>query len=111
MTASSYKYKTFVNREELSDVLKSHHHSSPSSPSSAAALYSHTSSRSSNSNCVGAGCPRKYVYTYYLNALIESEQDEGVYQCINPDSPDLVLRNVTVLIASKSVIFVFPTHI
>lgn len=109
LTASNLKYKTFVNREELSEVLRSassaHHHAHV--PSSAAALYSsQTSSRSSSpiSNTNKNHHHNKYVYTYYLNALIESEKDEGVYQCINPDSPNYVLRNVTVLIEREILI-------
>ena len=41
--------------------------------------------------------------TYYLSALIESEDDEGVYQCINPFKPNYVIQNTTILIKRKSV--------
>jgi hypothetical protein len=40
-------------------------------------------------------------YFYYLNVLIESENDEGVYQCMNPDWPDYVIQNVTVELTSN----------
>ena len=92
LTASDYKYKTFVNREDLMNAAAIR--SSQNLPQSSA-LYSQTSSRSSPNN-------NNNVFTYYLSALIESDQDEGVYQCINPDSPNFILRNVTVLIASKT---------
>lgn len=80
------------------------------STAASAALYSQqtTSSKSASSPIAASSTllsPNKFIYTYYLNALIESEQDEGVYQCINPDSPNLILRNVTVLIASESLNF------
>jgi hypothetical protein len=38
---------------------------------------------------------------YYLTALIESDDDEGVYQCVNPDWPNFTIRNITLSIASK----------
>ncbi len=61
-------------------------------PYSSSALYAQTHSRSTLSS--------QSSNTYYLNVLIESEEDEGVYQCINPDLPNFILRNVTVLFAS-----------
>lgn len=38
---------------------------------------------------------------YFLSVLIESDQDEGIYQCINPDMPSLILKNATVLLSSN----------
>jgi hypothetical protein len=68
-------------------------------PYASSALYAQTHSRSTMSNSGQSS------NTYYLNVLIESEEDEGVYQCINPDLPNFILRNVTVLFASMSRVF------
>lgn len=62
---------------------------------SSSALYSQSSRVDSN----------KARSTYYLSALIESEEDEGVYQCINPFKPNYVIQNTTVLITSNVFIF------
>lgn len=93
LTSLNFKYKIFVRKEEVSlaNPVKSN------SLYSSSALYSQTSSRSSLN---------KHVYIYYLNALIESENDEGVYLCMNPDLPNLILRNVTVLLSSTLVIHI-----
>ena len=37
----------------------------------------------------------------YLNTLIESEDDEGVYQCIDPSLGDFNIQNITVHVKSK----------
>ena len=92
-TTSKFKYKTFltngnsrsVNQNSNSDdsiELKGY---------SSSALYSQTYRGSSSQK----------FFTYYLNAYIESEEDEGVYQCINPNWPNFIIQNITVLISSK----------
>ncbi len=37
----------------------------------------------------------------YLNTLIESEEDEGLYQCIDPNLTDFNIQNVAVRVRSK----------
>ena len=37
----------------------------------------------------------------YLNTLIESEDDEGLYQCIDPNLTDFNIQNVAVRVRSK----------
>lgn len=84
-TTQKYKYKTFFkNENQPQSQLRINDQGGYSS----SALYSQ-SSRSE----------KKTRYTYYLSALIESQEDEGVYQCINPFKPNHVIRNVTVLIS------------
>ena len=91
-TTQKYKYKTFYKNEN--EQLNQPRIKDQAGYSSSA-LYSQ-SSRSE----------KKPKYTYYLSALIESEEDEGVYQCINPFKPNYVIQNVTVLI-SRNFIFKF----
>ncbi len=87
-TASKYKYKTFFDTSSRSiDTSQDSEFSYSSS-----ALYSqHSQHQQGVSGEV----------TYYLSALIESEDDEGVYQCINPFKPNYVIQNTTVLLSSK----------
>ena len=89
-TKSNIKYKTFFNSANTRSLSDNHVNSlSNDMTYSSSALYSQ-SSRS---------VPR--IYAHYLNILIESEEDEGVYQCINPDWPNFIIQNVTVQIGSK----------
>jgi hypothetical protein len=88
-TRSRFKYKTFMRASDDEEEFDSQ------LPYASSALYSQTHSRSKLRN-------RASTNTYYLNVLIESEDDEGVYQCINPDLPNFILRNVTVMFAGKN---------
>ena len=99
-TRSRHKYKTFVLADDQSTNLDVTSFSSSSS--SSAALYSQQQQTHSRSVLNRRQPPS---YTYFLNVLIESEDDEGVYQCINPDLPNFILRNVTVLFESKNILF------
>ncbi|RNA38645.1 hypothetical protein BpHYR1_043893, partial [Brachionus plicatilis] len=87
-TRSRFKYKTFVKR--LSD--KDSNEKTPYS----SALYSSSSNLRSRSEQPARKSSGK---EYFLSVLIESEQDEGIYQCINPDMPSLILKNATVLLS------------
>jgi hypothetical protein len=97
------KYKLFVNTKEKPqdyynndydlDTAYNPRQNKNSLRYSSSALYSHDYTRHN----------RQQVY--YLNALIESEDDEGVYQCINPDQPNFILSNVTIRIANNSATF------
>jgi hypothetical protein len=108
-TSKDTKYKTFILANSNEGSIKTRVIDNTNTNElvySSSALYSQSSKSSSsnnyeftnkNNNNINDG--NRY-YTYYLNALIESEDDEGVYQCINPDLPNFILRNVTVLIES-----------
>ncbi len=89
-TTSRYKYKTFYrrNREQLTG----------DSPYSSSALYSQSIRANENEVKLNQRSSLNQN-TYYLSALIESESDEGIYQCINPFKPNHVIQNTTVLIA------------
>lgn len=70
------------------------------------AIYSSSALSSSNLRSRSEQSVRKPGKNeYFLSVLIESEQDEGVYQCINPDMPSLILKNATVLLSSKKKFF------
>jgi hypothetical protein len=43
----------------------------------------------------------KYYKTYHLSLLIQSESDEGIYQCLNPNYPKSIHSNTTVILASE----------
>lgn len=96
-TRSRFKYKTFVKRVNDKDSLDKATYSS-------SALYSSSSNLRSRSE-QPARKPAKNEY--FLSVLIESDQDEGVYQCINPDMPSLILKNATVLLSSKNLLINF----
>ena len=107
---SKEKYKTFItsnlDKNELTNSQESSGRSRMDAINnelaySSSALYSQ-SSRSSNFYYKN---DNNNQYTYYLNTIIESEEDEGVYQCINPDLPNFILRNVTILLESKDTYF------
>jgi len=97
------KYKLFVNTKEKNldyynndydlDTPYNSRLNKNSLRYSSSALYSHDLARHDKQQ------------VYFLNALIESEDDEGVYQCINPDQPNFILSNVTIRIASNSASF------
>ncbi len=105
-TKSRHKYKTFVISN---DVISSTQEDLKNGPHSSALHFTQTHSRSNNVNRRNhhqqqhSNSDNHHPYTYYLNILIESESDEGVYQCINPDLPNFILRNVTVRLTSSSV--------
>jgi hypothetical protein len=97
------KYKLFVStKEKIQDYYNNDYDLDTAYNSrlnknslrySSSALYSHDFTRHNKQQ------------VYYLNALIESEDDEGVYQCINPDQPNFILSNVTIRIANNSASF------
>ena len=106
-TSKDTKYKTFILANTNEGSIKTRVIDNTNELIySSSALYSQSSKsfQSSNNyeftNNNNDNNDGNRYYTYYLNALIESEDDEGVYQCINPDLPNFILRNVTVLIES-----------
>ena len=101
-TKSNMKYQTFLhtlNNNEYSEDDPTTGTSDDFLPYSSSALYSQTSSSKSQATVNTNNDQINNIY--YLTTLIESEEDEGVYQCINPDFPDLILQNVTVMFKSK----------
>jgi hypothetical protein len=104
---SKDKYRTFIARNIAKQMTNNHQssdtwiRSSSELGYSSSALYSQASKALSGSNGNGQQENSASYYTYYLNTRIESEDDEGVYQCMNPDLPSFILRNVTVIVESK----------
>lgn len=94
---ASNKYQLFMSRddEETSDQVD------PATRLDGSQLSSYSSYSQTHSRSAALRKPATLL-THYLNVLIESEADEGVYQCINPNLANFIIRNVTVLFESKS---------
>lgn len=96
-TTSRHKYKTFFRRNSDQEPPQSGLDTG-NGPYSSSALYSQSIRGNGNEFKLNQRSSPNQS-TYYLSALIESENDEGVYQCINPFKPNHVIQNTTVLIA------------
>ncbi|CAF0910273.1 unnamed protein product [Brachionus calyciflorus] len=95
-TKSRFKYKTFVLLENESE-----NKNAENMPFSSA-LYSSSGNVKGRSEPILSLEPKSLKNRYYLSVLIESDQDEGVYQCMNPDIPNLILKNATVLLSRNN---------
>lgn len=105
-TSSNLKYKIYTHVDSpppdssslsaLYSQQLSSNSAAPSSSSRSSQLYKHHHHNQRNHHQL-----QPQATIHFLNVLIESENDEGFYQCLNPDWPNFVIRNITVLVGKS----------